>query len=190
MSNTPLSTRSASSGLRPRLFKPRWPSILRADTPALERALSTHGPWDPRARPKLVAAARACSTKTHAKDKVLVFTQFADTARYLAREMRKAASRIGGRHRRQADPYALACRFSPKSNNKTRDQGRRGARADLHRRAVRRTEPARLQRRRQLRPALGHHPPDPARRPRRPHRPAVRKKSTATPSCPPTASSA
>ena len=71
-----------------------------------------------------------------------------------------------------ADPYALACRFSPKSNNKTVTQGRRGARADLYRCAVRRAEPAGLQRRRELRSALGDHPPDPACRPRGSHRPA------------------
>ena len=38
----------------------------------------------------------------HAKDKVLIFTQFADTARYLAREMSRAGvTQIEAGHRRQ-----------------------------------------------------------------------------------------
>ena len=90
-----------------------------------------------------------------------------------------------------ADPTGLAWRFSPVSNDK-RDQvsARSGtARPDRHRRAQRRPEPAGLRDRRQLRPALGDHPPDPAGRPRRPHRPAGRERSCAIPSCRPTASS-
>jgi hypothetical protein len=51
---------------------------------------------------------------------VLIFTQFADTARYLAREARKAGiTHVEVATGASADPYALACRFSPKSNNKT-----------------------------------------------------------------------
>ena len=45
--------------------------------------------------------------------------RFADTARYLAREVRKAGvTHVEVATGASADPYALACRFSPKSNNK------------------------------------------------------------------------
>ena len=53
-----------------------------------------------------------------------------------------------------------------------------------HRRAQRRPEPPGLRHRRQLRPALGHHPPHPAGRPRGPHRPEIRARFSATRSCP------
>ena len=50
-------------------------------------------------------------TKTHPNEKVLVFTQFADTAYYLERQLRSArdrqASRRNGRHRRP-DQLCLA----------------------------------------------------------------------------------
>jgi hypothetical protein len=53
----------------------------------------------------------------HGKEKVLVFTQFADTARYLARELRKSGvKQLDVATGATADPYALACQFSPKSN--------------------------------------------------------------------------
>jgi hypothetical protein len=51
---------------------------------------------------------------------VLIFTQFADTARYLAREAPQGGiSHVEVATGASADPYALACRFSPKSNNKS-----------------------------------------------------------------------
>src|SRR5438046_10316650 len=58
-------------------------------------------------------------TKKHAKEKVIVFTQFADTVRYLgtqfrASNVRKAAPVTGN----SSDPTAYAWRFSPISNNK------------------------------------------------------------------------
>jgi hypothetical protein len=98
---------------------------------------------------------------------VLIFTQFADTARYLVREsaprrqLLKSKSPPGA----SADPYALACRFSPKSNNKSVSKSDEGASSHLYRRAFRRPEPARQQCGRQLRPAVGDHPADSARRP-------------------------
>lgn len=104
--------------VNPRLFQPRLTEHLVADTQALSELLAAHGPWDTTRDHKL-AELRHLLTKRHANDKVLVFTQFADTARYLGRELRKSgvtqlAVATGG----SADPYALACQFSPRSNNK------------------------------------------------------------------------
>lgn len=105
--------------IRPSLFKPSLTEDLVQDTQTLSAMLHSQGQWDPAHDQKLLAL-RNLITKTHAKDKVLIFTQFADTARYLAREVRKAGVThvevaTGG----SVDPYSLACRFSPKSNNKT-----------------------------------------------------------------------
>ena len=104
--------------ISPRLFKPLLVEHLAADTQALSELLTTHGPWDAALDRKL-GELRQLLAKTHAKDKVLVFTQFADTARYLGRELRKAGlTQLAVATGASADPYALACQFSPRSNNK------------------------------------------------------------------------
>ena len=104
--------------MRPGLFKPMLAEHLAADTQTLGELLSLQGPWDPAHDQKLLAL-RKLITQTHGKDKVLIFTQFADTARYLAHEVRKAGvTHVEVATGASADPYALACRFSPKSNNK------------------------------------------------------------------------
>jgi superfamily II DNA or RNA helicase len=105
--------------IRPSLFKKKLAEDLAQDTQTLSELLTSQGPWDPAKDHKLQAFLRLVK-QTHGKDKVLLFTQFADTARYLARE----AKAVGITHVEvatgaSADPYALACRFSPKSNDKT-----------------------------------------------------------------------
>lgn len=105
--------------LRPGLFKAKLAEDLAQDTQTLKELLRSQGNWDPAYDQKLTAL-RKLVTQTHAKDKVLIFTQFADTARYLAREVRKAGvAQVEVATGASMDPYALACRFSPKSNNKT-----------------------------------------------------------------------
>ncbi len=104
--------------IRPSLFKPTLAANLADDTQSLTELLNAQGQWDPAHDQKLLAL-RHLITQTHAKAKVLVFTQFADTARYLAREVRLAGvSHVEVATGASADPYSLACRFSPKSNNK------------------------------------------------------------------------
>ena len=101
--------------IRPGLFKPALREELAADTQALKLLLKTHGPWNAAQDAKFQRLKELLSA--HPKDKVLVFTQFADTARYLARELRAAGvTHIEAATGASADPYALACRFSPKSN--------------------------------------------------------------------------
>jgi superfamily II DNA or RNA helicase len=52
-------------------------------------------------------------------DKVLIFTQFADTARYLEQQLKAMGiAKIGCATGGSSDPTALAWRFSPESNNK------------------------------------------------------------------------
>ena len=105
--------------ISPRLFKPLLAEHLAGDTQSLSELLAGQGAWHPTHDRKLTEL-RQLVAKTHAKDKVLVFTQFADTARYLGRELRKAGvDHLAVATGVSADPYALACRFSPRSNNKT-----------------------------------------------------------------------
>jgi ERCC4-related helicase len=62
--------------------------------------------------------------KKHGKDKLLVFTQFADTARYLkAQLLARGIGQVEEATGQSADPTALAWRFSPESSGK-RDQVR------------------------------------------------------------------
>lgn len=105
--------------IRPTLFKKSLADHLAEDTQTLIEMLRTHGLWDPQSDQKLIALKKLLA-HTHAKDKVLIFTQFADTARYLAREVRNAGiTHVEVATGASTDPYTLACRFSPKSNNKT-----------------------------------------------------------------------
>jgi superfamily II DNA or RNA helicase len=105
--------------LRPGLFKAKLAEDLAQDTQTLSELLTSQGPWDPAKDHKLQAFLRLVK-QTHGKDKVLLFTQFADTARYLAREAKAVGiSHVEVATGASADPYALACRFSPKSNDKT-----------------------------------------------------------------------
>jgi SNF2 family DNA or RNA helicase len=122
--------------IRPSLFKASLAQDLAQDTQTLTELLASQGAWAAENDHKWQALHRLLTHK-HGKDKVLIFTQFADTARYLAREARKAGiSHVAVATGASADPYALACRFSPKSNNKVVSKGRRSAGADLYRRVV------------------------------------------------------
>ncbi len=108
--------------VRPSLFKASLANDLAQDSQTLSELLRSQGQWD-LAHDRKLQELKKLITKTHGKDKVLVFTQFADTARYLAREVRQAGmTHVEVATGASADPYALACRFSPKSNNRTVDK--------------------------------------------------------------------
>ena len=105
--------------IRSSLFKKKLAEDLAEDTQTLSELLTSQGPWEPAKDHKLQAFLRLVK-QTHGKDKVLIFTQFADTARFLAAQARDAGvTHVEVATGASADPYALACRFSPKSNNKT-----------------------------------------------------------------------
>jgi hypothetical protein len=93
-------------------------SALRADSVELLRIFKACPGWNPDHDAKLQALYRLV-TEIHPGEKVLVFTQFADTACYLAAELQRkkvrAVSEVTGH---ADDPTALAWRFSPVSNEK------------------------------------------------------------------------
>ena len=99
-----------------RLFKKELREHLADDVAALRDLLTRNGAWKTEQDRKL-AQLEELVTHTHGKDKVLVFTQFADTARYLGKALQargvKSLAVVTGA---SADPYAMACRFSPQSN--------------------------------------------------------------------------
>lgn len=104
--------------LRPQLFVERFGIDLQNDCNSLCSVLSEHGTWDPAADKKLARLFELLTT-THATDKVLVFTQFADTVKYLTDELkRRGVQKLEGVTGQSENPTRLAHRFSPNSNNK------------------------------------------------------------------------
>jgi hypothetical protein len=101
-----------------RCFTPKLAEHLRADADALLQILDACGAWRADEDEKLNALAKLIQ-ETHRHDKVLVFSQFADTVEYLTGELRRrGVQRIAGVTGDAPDPAALAHRFSPVSNRR------------------------------------------------------------------------
>ena len=104
--------------LRSGLFVDDLAKDLVADARSIMKVLDYCGEWDPKKDAKLSALADLL-TKKHAKDKVLVFTQFADTVDYLTQELkRRGVGSLEGVTGSSTDPTGMAWRFSPDSNGK------------------------------------------------------------------------
>ena len=104
--------------LRADLFVPSLAKDLTTDALSLFRVFHDAGEWRAEKDAKL-AVLLDLLTKTHVSEKVLVFTQFADTVRYLERELRNhGLKQMAGVTGDSTDPAALAWKFSPESNNK------------------------------------------------------------------------
>jgi superfamily II DNA or RNA helicase len=104
--------------LQPDLFDNALAEDLRRDANVLMEVLDRARTWDPERDAKLQALV-ALVTKQHPREKVLVFSQFADTVEYLEEQLRahglKAVAAVTGA---TDDPTAVAYRFSPVSNEK------------------------------------------------------------------------
>jgi hypothetical protein len=88
------------------------------DAQLLMTVLDTCGQWHAQADNKLAALVELVKHK-HAKDKLLVFTQFADTARYLKSQLvEHGVTQIAEATGQSDDPAAIAWRFSPQSSGK------------------------------------------------------------------------
>ena len=104
--------------LRPELFDATLRTSLIEDARDLLELLSEFGKWNPKGDTKLETLQQLL-TKKYPKEKVLVFTQFADTVRYLTYELKaRGLSRFEGVTGQSDDPTGLAWRFSPVSNEK------------------------------------------------------------------------
>ena len=100
------------------LFNSDLSKELRADAEALRALVVQAGEWNPDHDTKLKKLLRLVAT-THKTEKVLIFSQFADTVRYLEKQLNAA----GVSHFRavtgdSADPTAAAWSFSPRSNRR------------------------------------------------------------------------
>lgn len=105
--------------IRPALFSGEvLKKDLLDDARALIGVLQECGVWDP-ARDAKLAALENLLDGTHPTEKVLVFTQFADTVHYLEKELRaRGVKAMLGVVGTDADPTQAAWRFSPESNNR------------------------------------------------------------------------
>ncbi len=102
-------------------FLPQLATDLRADGKSLLKVLEACGEWNPATDGKLSRLVELLSA-THANQKVLIFTQFADTVEYLVRELKTAGvNRVAGVTGATANPTRLVNRFSPVSNGKRAD---------------------------------------------------------------------
>ncbi|MBU1662788.1 MAG: NgoFVII family restriction endonuclease [Chloroflexi bacterium] len=104
--------------LRSDLFQKKLVKELREDAENLLLVLQVCGNWQPAKDAKLDALHKLM-TETYPDQKVLVFSQFADTVYYLEEQLQaRGVTQLAGVTGSSADPTELAWRFSPVSNDK------------------------------------------------------------------------
>jgi Helicase conserved C-terminal domain/PLD-like domain/SNF2-related domain len=104
--------------LRPSLFNADLRKDLLSDAQALLSVLALCGTWNAEKDTKLAALVDLL-TQQHPNEKVLVFTQFADTVHYLTKQLKaRGITALEGVTGGSDDPTALAWRFSPVSSEK------------------------------------------------------------------------
>ena len=104
--------------MRHDLFRPNLETELQHDADALIALLQSNGTWDSAQDAKLNAL-QELITESYPDRKIIVFSQFADTVRYLEHELKsRGVDRLAGVTGDSADPTAIAWRFSPVSNEK------------------------------------------------------------------------
>ena len=105
--------------VRPELFDTvSLTKALTDDSTALVHLLARCGAWDPSLDSKLNALQHLLEVD-HRSEKVLVFTQYADTVVYLEEQLiGRGLERVKGVTGDDLDPTGLAWRFSPVSNGK------------------------------------------------------------------------
>jgi len=104
--------------IRPGLFVKSLATDLAADAASLLDIRKRCGDWNPDKDAKLEALCNLLE-KQHSREKIIVFTQYADTVRYLEGQLRaRGMKHMAGVTGDDSDPTSYAWRFSPVSNNK------------------------------------------------------------------------
>ncbi len=105
--------------IKPALFEKSLLAALLEDAHSLSTILIANPEWKPETDRKLRELRRLC-LEQHSKEKILIFTQFADTAAYLQRELTACGiahcEAVTGNTSDIAD---TAARFSPNSNRRS-----------------------------------------------------------------------
>ena len=109
----------------------KWLRSTLFDTKRLKRDLLTDANtlinilqncgWNPKQDEKLAALVKLINL-THPNEKVLIFTQFADTVRYLTDNLQARITDVAGVTGQSKDPTELAARFSPISSGISPDR--------------------------------------------------------------------
>jgi superfamily II DNA or RNA helicase len=104
--------------IRSSLFEAKLLTHLEEDSKVLIQILKICGTWDSKKDAKLNALKKLIQ-KDHPNEKVLVFTQFADTVEYLLSELRvSGVKKMEGVTGESEDPSSIVWRFSPQSNDR------------------------------------------------------------------------
>jgi len=104
--------------MRPDMFIEGLALDLADDINNLMRILNNFGEWNPEKDTKLDTVFSYLKHK-HAAEKVIIFSQFADTVNYLEQELKKRGiEKLSGVTGSSSDPTVLAWKFSPESNEK------------------------------------------------------------------------
>lgn len=104
--------------IRAEFFQKQLKQSLIEDGRELLKVLAIAKTWDAGKDKQLKALYELC-TKKHPKDKILVFTQFADTATYLYEQLKRlGVTQLECVTGDSEDPTEYAYRFSPESNEK------------------------------------------------------------------------
>lgn len=107
---------SGITWVRSELFKPSLLADLRADTDSLRQLVADFGDWGANVDSKLQALI-ALVNEEHPTEKVLIFTEYKDTALYVGAELHAAGvSDVAVASGDSENPTQLAARFSPLSN--------------------------------------------------------------------------
>ena len=100
------------------LFAKTLAKDLLQDAGALIAVLDYCGVWDP-ARDAKLTELRQLATERHGREKLLIFTQFADTARYLKNQLQALGVQdVEAATGKSLNPTELTWRFSPDANGK------------------------------------------------------------------------
>ena len=98
-------------------FKPSLKKQLKKDCDILFKMIEMCGAWKTKDDQKLNEL-ETLLARTHGEEKVLVFTQYSDTAEYIFRQLQKRGiERVGCVTGNTVNPTEIVERFSPRSNN-------------------------------------------------------------------------
>jgi hypothetical protein len=103
--------------IKTEVFKPALKKDLKSDALALITLLQICGTWQPETDEKLEKLWQLLR-ENHPQEKVLIFSQFADTVTYLVTQLRnRGIDKIEGVTGKSANPAEIVHRFSPRSNS-------------------------------------------------------------------------